>query len=104
MSEKKFAKGPWEYAEGKVGPRYIHDDQSFGMICTVAWIEKYEGQSYYNHEANAHLIAAAPGLYEALETTLENIRSLGPAGALYDTYKPWEELVESALRKARGEE
>jgi len=43
-------------------------------------------------------------MYEALATTLENIRSLGPAGALHDTLKPWEELVESAIRKARGEE
>ena len=107
-----FAKGPWSYAEGKVGPVYLEDDQSFGMVCPVAWIEKYEGQSYYNHEANAHLIKSAPDLFSSLKKAIKHMCNQCGSCELDDKDKP---LFESetcnlyrehlaVLRKALGEE
>jgi len=54
-----------------------------GMVCqiTVDAVPRDEAA------ANAHLIAAAPDMYEALRTTSANIRSLGSAGALDELSK-----------------
>lgn len=67
MSEAKFTPGPWHV--GPVDDTRVED--SYGN--EVAQID-----GDYNHpdtwpimEANAHLIAAAPDLYEALETLME---------------------------------
>ena len=48
-------------------------------------------------EADAHLIAAAPDMYEAVETALECLENKGFARAYV------EDLLRNALRKARGE-
>ena len=48
-------------------------------------------------EADAHLIAAAPEMYEAAETALECLENNGFARAYV------EDLLRNALRKARGE-
>lgn len=53
-------------------------------------------------EANARLMAAAPELLAVLKTTAENIRSLGPAGALYHPYQEWLRVVDEAIVKAEG--
>jgi hypothetical protein len=53
--------------------------------------------------ANARLIAAAPELLEALQTTLGNIMSLGPAGALESVpmpYRVWADVCSKAIDKA----
>lgn len=69
MSEQKFTKGPW-----------FHDVDGFG-ICRVrafgfatydgteilAQIRTTSGISFGEADANAHLIAAAPEMYEALK-------------------------------------
>ena len=51
--------------------------------------------------ANAHLIAAAPELYEALEDCLNWIDYMSLAGPATDTTKA---RIETALAKARGEQ
>ena len=58
MSESKFTPGPW-YVDGT----FVTNDEDLD-ICSmgdVAW------------EANAHLIAAAPDLYEALKNTTAHL-------------------------------
>lgn len=109
MSEKKFTPGQWKVGkqDHPIGYFPIYARIGVTKLACITKTASHEvgfGVSEAEHKANAHLIAAAPDMYEALVTTLENINSLGPAGALYDTYKPWAELVGAVLRKARGEE
>ena len=54
-------------------------------------------------EADARLIAAAPQLLEALQTTAENLRSWKAAnGGGIKTFDSWLEVVEEAIAKAKG--
>ena len=85
MSKTKFTPGPWLFSSYKSGTSVIViDGKEFG-VATV---------NYPNRDANAHLIAAAPDLYEALDN-LENDDGSIPDHA-------WK-LVQAALAKARGE-
>jgi len=52
--------------------------------------------------ANARLIAAAPMLLEIVQTSIKNVRSLGPAGALASVHEPYSEWL-SALEMAYSE-
>lgn len=82
MSEPKFTPGPW-YVDGT----FVTNDEDLD-ICSmgdVAW------------EANAHLIAAAPELYEALR---DLIAYCDPTGDYIDDELVW---ARAALAKARGE-
>lgn len=92
MSETKFTPGPWFIDGQGIGPKSFADDQSYGITMPVAYIEEYDWPE--DHGANANLIAAAPDLYEALETCLMY-------GAI--TGDDWVLLkAENALAKARG--
>lgn len=53
-------------------------------------------------KANARLICAAPVLLNVLQLTAENIRSLGPAGALspFEPYTQWLDVVTAAIELA----
>lgn len=96
----EFTPGPWMFAEGKFNcdPR----SGGIGSITTkevgpwyVATIENAPG-----HEANAHLIAAAPDMYAALEHLWE-CRDCGT--------EAWADCeggraALAALKKARGEQ
>lgn len=57
-------------------------------------------------EANAEFIVRACNAHdemlEALRTTAGNIRSLGPAGALGESYREWLRVVEDAIARAEG--
>ena len=54
-------------------------------------------------EADARLIAAAPQLLEALQTTAANLRSWKAAnGGGIKTFDSWLEVVEEAIAKAEG--
>ena len=106
MSEK-FTKGPW-YADknGKIWRNIPSDLYEYGgkiagdmplAFVSKGWYEKDE--TPYPQQANANLIAAAPDLYEALETTCEYC--IGKEA----TDCPCERCITGkALRKARGEE
>lgn len=65
-SEFKGTPGPWFIDNGRaIGPKSTEDDQSYGMIIPVGWVE-------FDHEvevqvANQRMMAAAPELLEALE-------------------------------------
>jgi len=100
MSKPAFTPGPWSLSEKYHSVNVRAVDGPYVADCNASAAIGWETK-----QANAHLIAAAPDMYEALRTTSANIRSLGPAGALDDVpmpYREWLEVVEDALSKAEG--
>lgn len=95
MSEAKFTKGEWvagradmaTYVDGYPSKWIFADDQ----YCAIA--SGYDITDWEEVMANAHLIAAAPEMYEMLESLREDY------GLLTDVGKDIDEL----LAKARGE-
>ena len=88
MSEPKWTPGPWKVI---AGPSSFH---------------ALRGETQKQAEANAHLIAAAPELYDAIELILPLARGYRPEGQTYEarqTCRSWIEAAENALAKARGE-
>lgn len=101
MAETKFTPGPWSIEKPFDEPgTYItcaNRRTSNPLVCKLHPV---------NIDANAHLIAAAPDLYEALELILElRGKELGEwlltLNAKHLTLK---EYAQAALAKARGEE
>lgn len=86
---------------------YATDDMPLSPAETVA-IKKNPSQADIDRlrrmvtAANAH-----DAMLQALKTTAGNIRSIGQAGVLgpvYESYRPWLEVVEAAIAKAEGDE
>ena len=99
MSETKFTKGPWKatYDSQLQAAIQIYSTEDRIMVAVLPDRGTIEAMSEI--EANANLIAAAPDLYEALETTCEYC--IGKEA----TDCPCERCITGkALRKARGEE
>lgn len=95
--EFKGTPGPWLIDNGRaIGPKSTEDDQSYGMIIPVGWVEfdpEVEVQV-----ANQRIMAAAPELLEALTSTLDEI------GFWMSQQKPdLREKLVSAIAKALGE-
>lgn len=93
--ETKFTKGEWCIFNDRIGLIDKSDSQSHGMMNEIAYIDMCNFGDFEG-EANAHLIAAAPEMYDLLErlTSHDNckkdiIHLLGEADNL--------------LAKARGE-
>lgn len=97
-SEFKGTPGPWAASKtGRgIGPVSGLDDQSFGMIIEVAYVEfdpEIEIQV-----ANANLIASAPRLLEVAISLLEALESENP--------KAYSDIIDEAraeIAKALGE-
>lgn len=92
MSETKFTPGPWMVSDevhGK-GEGIVHIKAKYEEIA-VSWRNAINGD-YDEFLANAHLIAAAPDLYEALSLLLSQI----------DPWLAGYQEAEQALAKARG--
>lgn len=70
MEEFKGTPGPWFRDNGRaIGPKSAEDDQSYGMVIPVGWVEfdpEIEIQV-----ANQQMMAAAPELLEALQNMVE---------------------------------
>jgi hypothetical protein len=130
MTEAKFTPGPWEvntnpaYSEGDPWVIWGPQGPGHGMVAHVApWCPPRKGwdPQYTEYVANAHLIAAAPELYEALDelsTAADCVQANFPCATKdgYDSLDSplieWSELVElrskidkaiTALAKAQGE-
>ena len=92
MKEFKGTPGPWFRDNSRaIGPKSTENDQSYGMIIPVGWVE-------FDHEvevqvANQRMMAAAPELLEALQIIcfFEDISSAQ------------REIAEAAIAKALGE-
>lgn len=110
MTEPKFTPGPWKKNQGTIegaGGQQIASLYSFryhpDIIEAGAQLKVEE-----NEEANAHLIAAAPELYEACEDTLEAIHKWIcendeiPAVSA-DRFIELRQGITKLLAKARGE-
>ena len=91
----------WNAAQGGEG-HYITDSKDMvelSRIAAVLFHDDADGET----RANARLIAAAPQLLEALQTTAENLRSWKAANnSGINTFDSWLEVVEEAIAKAKG--
>lgn len=107
LPTNQWIPGPW-----RVEPRPFNRGNRIFIIAShgdhpngfVAAVESYPFQ--WHREANAHLIAAAPDLYEALQTMLKRYVDLAGSGDC-GNWNPEEEAqviaARAALAKARGE-
>ncbi|HCI8581206.1 TPA: hypothetical protein NQG29_003259 [Enterobacter cloacae] len=97
MKDFKGTPGPWvaSKTDRSIGPVSRDDDQSYGMILPVAWVE-FDGNDAYQ-QANAKLIAAAPDLLEALLNIVDMEHDVSEWDAVYATAR-------AAISKALGEE
>lgn len=100
MSEQKWTKGPW-FADPENGDVV----SAHARPRTIAEAFDAEGKALCGNEdaalANAHLIAASPDLYAALEAV---VSSAWPSAVAHPAmFKAWAVALD-ALRKARGEQ
>ena len=99
MSEAKCTKGPWKATYDSQLQALIQIYSTEDRILVAVLPDRGTIEAMSEIEANATLIAAAPDLYEALETTCEYC--IGKEA----TDCPCERCITGkALRKARGEE
>ena len=91
----------WNVAQGGEG-HYITDSKDMAELSRIAAVlfhDDADGET----RANARLIAAAPQLLDALQTTAANLRSWKAAnGDGITTFDSWLEVVEEAIAKANG--
>lgn len=106
MSEAKFTKGPWHCHRNTSFWEFGCEERGqLGDVCATAFtLEGRALDAEESMEANAHLIAAAPELYEALRMAAKDLNTaahllpyIGPT--LLETVKQ----AHAALAKARGE-
>ena len=70
-SEASHTPGPWEVKEDTISKAvWITNDAVSGDICDLYFRSNEECIKYPNAKANAHLIASAPELLEALKECL----------------------------------
>jgi len=102
MTEPKFTPGPWftdDYGYIFSGER--RDAHMIAEVRGWGWIQ-YLPDPEQIQDANAHLIAAAPSLYEALEYCRQKIAYMTTHGEWYSPGRAIEK-ADAALTKARGE-
>ena len=91
----------WNAAQSGEG-HYITDSKDMGELSRIAMVLFHDDEDGETR-ANARLIAAAPQLLEALQTTAANLRSWKAAnGGGIKTFDSWLEVVEEAIAKAEG--
>ena len=92
MTQFNGTPGPWFGDNGRaIEPKSTEDDQSYGMIIPVGWVEfdpEIEVQV-----ANQRIMAAAPELLEALQLMLDS-----------QVLPVWHQsIARAAINKATGE-
>jgi hypothetical protein len=102
-----FTPGPWSAGAGRYIKQVKHTslgrETRFVAECVTA-LPLVEGE----REANAHLIAAAPDMYAALQDCLEHCEKEGGPDVEFirddnSGHMLNVEMIRAALRKARGE-
>lgn len=101
MSKPKFTQGPWSLTDDPIIPRVVGASGEHDNICAVYRRAVSEGPTEpakpdVEALANAHLIAAAPEMYDAISNIIEAIKAGDDHG--HDT-----KHLEHLLAKARGE-
>ncbi len=106
----KHTEGPWRV--GRPGS-VVCDTPPVGRFKPFQRLAGYDDVEFYQGEllaesicnqADAILMAAAPEMLQALQTTLGNLKSLkSNAFKGFDTIDLWIAEVEAAIEKARGE-
>lgn len=103
MTQFKGTPGPWFGDNGRaIGPKSTEDDQSYGMIIPVGWVEfdpEVEVQV-----ANQRIMATAPELLEALQNPIlsyDNFRERTSRNG--DPENPLMIDARAAIAKATGE-
>lgn len=97
MNKLRATPGPWSVR--KHGYPIITDDAKNKWIATIHSVEP-ENEV---REANAHLIAAAPELYEALEELCRYANDSNDCQYGTLSTRLVKDIAEAALAKARGE-
>ena len=104
MKEFKGTPGPWiaDKTSRAVGPVSHDDDQSYGILIPVAWVEF--DQDVGIQESNQRLIAAAPELLEALKELISGYEDREKSG-MFDMLVHGDliEKANAAINKALGE-
>lgn len=114
MTDTKFTPGPWRVAnngrKGKKTPtfRIWRNDPNQPDGDNFRNTGYASISSHVSGESNAHLIAAAPELYAALEwyeARLGNVRKITPEGekSRNELDRDFGDRARAALAKARGE-
>jgi len=108
MNETKFTPGPWKAIRdplhyGSLSTVYAGSTEEKAGIGAQMLVQVGGWSNPTEQEANAHLIAAAPELYEALEEIIQDVQQTS-TGDITGT-GCWEALdkARAALAKARGE-
>jgi len=105
MAEPKWTPGPWQVCNTY---HAVHGERVRNIaLCGNAHIPQGNGRILVPDDeakANAHLIAAAPDLYVACEAALEHLLYLRRMVRGPRVSDKTIELLEAALRKARGED
>ena len=99
MSEIKFTPGPWLIAGESATFVYALGPEGTNVFWCDVQAAGRERASRDELIANAHLIAAAPELYEALESARTWVDECGAQAGLQAIL----DEIDAALAKARGE-
>ena len=102
MSEHKHTPGPWTLGKGKY--RVRTEDGTLVAECYTTGNYMRYPRDKVEQNANAHLIAAAPDLLEALIEARETIQKIDDA--TLDCGGSWQfddEKIDVAIAKAKGE-
>lgn len=96
MSKVKFTKGPWSIEQQNKINWILSAEDNFNKA--VAKVTKYGSSDTDVMNANAHLISAAPEMYELLEDYVSFVER-GDAEGFNQMFC----VVKELLSKARGE-
>lgn len=109
MSEMKHTPGPWEVGDGVVSgsEHIIYCDDATGSAVATVLFEPLDitGRSKTERRANAHLISAAPDMYEALKAAVDcgmvPVTSVSEGGAArFSRQVDVADMIRAALQKA----
>lgn len=108
MDKPAWTEGPWEVRKAKTLTDGVLDygigaDINHAGYCIAEVFGRVDEDCYPPAEATAHLIAAAPDLYKALEDVMDWITNWSPPFTDDDEWPDTKARVDAALAKARGE-
>jgi len=95
MGNEKFTPGPWD-VDKHCGQNQVHDSNCNFVACT------YSGHfTAEQNTINAHLIAAAPDMYDVIDRLVPWLENDPNADS--DEYCSFAKEMRRVLKKARGE-